>query len=87
MIRTFCVAILALLGFLHCIMLFSFANTLENRGIKHYVDGKLPDDFRVAVGLVRDLSQDNLLFVFLLITGFTVLALLPPRSAKEKDKQ
>jgi hypothetical protein len=85
-LRAVCVAVLAFLGFLHWMMLSSLANTLENSGIRHYADGKLPDDFRVAVKLVRELNEGQSLFVLLLIAGFTILALLPRWSAQRMDK-
>jgi hypothetical protein len=46
----------------------------------------LPDDFKVAVGMIQELSQSEMTFLFLLVVAFMALALLPfGRSTKKDD--
>ena len=89
-VRVACVAALAGLGLLHWSSLLTLHRLVLERGYQHYVvapGGTLPEDYKVAVSAVQELSQGEMTFVFLLVVAFAVLALLPfGRIVKREDK-
>jgi hypothetical protein len=90
-VRVVCVAVLALLGFLHWSYLMTLHRLVLERGMQHFGASStkpLPNDFQVAVGVVQELSQGEMTLVFLLIVAFAALALLPfGRNVRRKDER
>src|SRR5437763_250868 len=79
-VRVVCVAALAGLGLLHSISLLTLHRLVLERGYQHYTvapGGTLPEDYKVAVRMVQELSQGEMALVLLLVFAFSVLALLP----------
>jgi hypothetical protein len=88
-LRLVCVLLLGFLASLHYTFLLTEHRLVLEHGYQHFgtsASKPLPDDFKVAVGMIQELSQGEMLFVFLLIVAFIALALLPfGRSARKED--
>lgn len=89
-VRVACVVALFCFGLLHWTALMTLHRVVLERGYQRFgvASGEaLPDDFKVAVGMVQELSQGEMPFVFLLVVAFAVLAILPFRQGgKREDK-
>jgi hypothetical protein len=89
-LRLVCVLLLGFLASLHYTFLLTEHRLVMERGIQNFGASSakpLPDDFMVAVGMIQELSQGEMTFVFLLVVAFMALALLPfCRSVKGENK-
>lgn len=90
-LRLVCVLLLGFEAGLHYTFLLTEHRLLMERGIQHFgasAAKPLPDDFKVAVGMVQEMSQGEMTFVFLLVIAFMALALLPfDRSTQREDSK
>jgi ABC-type uncharacterized transport system YnjBCD permease subunit len=87
-LRLVCVLSLGFLASLHYTFLLTEHRLVMERGYQHFTippGGTLPDDFKVAVGMIQELSQSEMTFLFLLVVAFMTLALLPLGRSTKKD--